>query len=267
MFRPRVIPCLLLRGKGLVKTKKFNVDKAKYLGDPINAVRIFNEKKADELIFLDILASKENREPDYIYIQKIADECFMPFAYGGGIKSFEIAKKVFDSGAEKIVLNTSSLENPNLISQIANVYGKQSVVVAIDVKKNFFGKKKIYMHATKSFAKMDLENYVKLIQDKGAGEIFVNSVDNDGVMEGYDFELLSRIAQISSIPVVACGGAANLKDLSKTVYCSGVSAVSAGSIFVFHGKHNAVLINYPKQEELDTIFASYFEKINLLNNQ
>lgn len=264
MYRPRIIPCLLLRDKDLVKTKKFNKKRAKYLGDPINAVKIFNEKKADELIFLDILASKQKREPDYTYIKKIAEECCMPFAYGGGIKSLEMAQKVFAAGAEKVILNTAVLENPGLIAEISSQYGRQSVVLAVDFKKNLFGKIKIYNHATNKFIQQEITRYLNEIQQLGIGEIFVNAVDEDGAMSGFNLDLFAEIVAASNVPVVACGGAGSLEDFSEIVYKAKVSAVAAGSVFVYHGKHKAVLINYPPQTDLDAIFASYFQKIKNL---
>lgn len=248
MLKTRVIPCLLLRNKGLVKTVKFK--DPKYVGDPFNAVRIFNEKEVDELIFLDITASLENRKPNLKLISEIASECFMPFGYGGGVRTVEEAQALFNLGVEKVILNTAAFENPKLVEACARLGGSQSVVVSVDVKKSFFGKQEVYIRSGTQNTKMDPALYAEQMENAGAGELFLNSIDRDGVMHGYDLPLLRKVADAVRVPVVACGGAGKLEDFSQAVREGHVSAVSAGSMFVFHGKHRAVLITYPSQEEL-----------------
>lgn len=242
MRRIRIIPVLLLSKGGLYKTKKFK--NGKYVGDPINAVKIFNEKEADELLLLDYKASVENRPPDYIRIKEIAEEAFMPMAYGGGIKNADDAKKVFDCGFEKIVLNSILFQNISLIEQIANIYGAQSVVGCIDVKKNLFGKYHVYSHSgTKNTGKDPLK-WAKEIELKGVGEIILNSIDNDGTWNGYLFDLIKDISHKIDVPMIACGGAGSEEDFKKAVL-AGASAVAAGSMFVFQKKEMGVLISFP----------------------
>lgn len=247
------MPCLLLSGKGLVKTIQFK--DARYLGDPINAVRIFNEKESDELIFMDINASKENRTVDLDVVRQIGDECFMPFAVGGGIRTIESVREIFKAGAEKVVLNTIAGENPDFIAKIADTFGSQSIIVSIDVRRKMSGKYKAYiLNGSKSIS-IDPVEFAGLVQEKGAGEILVNSIDRDGTGEGYDLDITAKIAAAVSIPVIACGGAGKLEDLKIIVKNSKVSAVAAGSMFVFHGERRAVLINYPAQKELEKLLS------------
>jgi cyclase len=250
MLQTRVIPVLLLRGKGLVKTIKF--DKAKYIGDPINAVKIFNEKEVDELLVLDIDASKENRKPNFELIQNIASECFMPLGYGGGIRELDDIKKLFQLGVEKIVLNVKALENLKIIEDSSKIFGEQSIVASIDIVKNFIGKYNIYNHAKKKTEKIDLVEYLNQIQKAGVGEIFINSVDLDGTMKGYDLNLLKLVNKNCKVPFVICGGAGKIADFLDAKEF-GASA-AAGSLFVYHGPHKAVLINYPSQQELKKLF-------------
>ena len=252
MFFPRVIPVLLLKNNGLVKTKKFN--KSKYIGDPINAVRIFNEKEVDEIVFLDIQASKKKQPPDYEMIKKIASECFMPLAYGGGITKLNQVDKILNIGVEKIVINSSSLSNPDLIGEIAKVIGSQSVVISLDVKKNLFGNYGIFSHTNQKIPNISLKNYLRKLEEYGAGEIIINSVDKDGMMEGYDIKLLNLVKETVRVPFIACGGAGNIDDLKDGINIGGAHAVAAGSMFVFHGKHNAVLINYLSEKQLKYIY-------------
>lgn len=242
----RVIPILLLKNGGLVKTIKFK--NPNYIGDPINAVRIFNEKEVDEIVILDIDASKQGRQPDFDKIWEIATEAFMPFAYGGGITTVEQAKKIIYSGAEKIVINTSALKDINLISHLAKELGNQSVVVSVDVKKNLFGKYKIYSHAQDKTLNLDLINYLKQVEEAGAGEIMICSVDRDGTFAGYDLNLIKLVSSQVSIPVIACGGAGKIEDFALAVQ-HGASAVAAGSMFVYVGKTRGILINYPDNEQ------------------
>lgn len=250
MLRTRVIPVLLIRNKGLVKTVKF--DKAKYIGDPINAVKIFNDKEVDEIVVLDIDASKENRKPNFETIKDIASEAFMPLAYGGGITTIDDVQTLFAIGVEKVIINTSALKNMNLITDASKIFGDQSIVLSVDVTKNFWGKYQIYSHALNKAVDVDLISYIKNAEQSGAGEIIINSVDLDGTMIGYDLKLIEKISQNVSVPVVACGGAGSIYDLKKG-YDAGATALSAGSIFVFHGPHKAVLINFPTQQQLKDI--------------
>ena len=244
MSRIRIIPILLLSKGGLYKTVKFQ--KAQYIGDPINAVKIFNEKEADELILLDYTASKEKSKIDYSKIAEIAGEAFMPMAYGGAIQNFEDAKKVFDGGYEKVVLNSILFSYPELIGEIARVYGAQAVVGSIDVKKNLFGKYKVYSHSGTKNTGHDPVDWAKKLNQYGVGEIMVNAIEKDGTWEGYDEALISQVAHAVSVPVIACGGAASMEDFKKAV-AAGASAVAAGSMFVFQKKGMGVLISFPSQ--------------------
>lgn len=245
MYRPRIIPVLLLKNKGLVKTVGF--DKYNYIGDPINAVKIFNEKEVDELVFLDIHASKEKRTIDTSIIKEIADEAFMPFAAGGGIKNVASALAIIKAGAEKVVINSAFIERPALVTEIANEIGNQSVIVSIDAKKNWLGKWHCYGYSgTRKADKTPLE-LALLAEDFGAGEIMLTGINNDGTMEGYDLELIETICQKTSIPVIASGGAGKIEDFKKAIN-AGANASAAGSMFVYHGPHKAVLINYPEKD-------------------
>ncbi|PWG05476.1 AglZ/HisF2 family acetamidino modification protein [Polaribacter aquimarinus] len=254
MYRPRVIPVLLLKNKGLVKTVKFN--KSRYIGDPINAVKIFNDLEADELVFLDITASKEKRTISLDLVKEIGDEAFMPFAVGGGIKTLKDVEEILKAGAEKVVLNSVLHSNMNIISDVALKFGSQSVIASVDVKKNFFGKYVVYIKSGKKKIKTQLIDYVKMIESKGAGEIIINSIDNDGLMQGYDLELIKTISEVVDIPVIACGGAGNLGHFKEATQKSFASAVSAGSVFVYHGPRRGILINYPEKNELNKVFAN-----------
>ncbi|MFM9909065.1 MAG: AglZ/HisF2 family acetamidino modification protein [Chitinophagaceae bacterium] len=247
MKRIRVIPVLLIHGGGLVKTEKFK--KPIYIGDPINAVKIFNEKEIDEIVILDIDASRENRGPDMDQIAEIAGEAFIPLAYGGGISNIDEVKELFYIGVEKVIFNYQAFHNPLLISQSAKVVGSQSVVISMDVKKNLFGKYKVYTKNGTENTNLDPVDFAKRMEEAGAGELFLNSIDRDGTYSGYDLELLKRINEVMSIPVIICGGASSVDDFAKAVR-NGASAVAAGSLFVFQRPHRAVLISYPSQEEL-----------------
>lgn len=243
MYQARVIPCLLLRGHGLVKTRKFK--DAVYVGDPVNAVRIFSEKEVDELVVLDIDASREGREPNYELIAEIAGECFMPVAYGGGIRSLEQVRRLIRSGVEKVVINSAAAASTDVISQAAGVFGSQAVVAGIDVRKPLIGGYKVVIKSATQDAGVRLDEHVQRLVEAGAGELLLNSVDRDGTMSGYDLDLIRSVTRAVNVPVVACGGAGSLDHLRQAVHEAGASAVSAGSMFVFHGKHRAVLINYP----------------------
>lgn len=252
MLKTRVIPVLLLKDRGLVKTIKFKNEK--YIGDPRNAVKIFTEKEVDELIVLDIHASKTHSPPNFELIEEISSECFVPFAYGGGITSVAEIKKLFSLGVEKVVLNSIFLNRPNIVKEASSLYGSQSIIVSIDVKKSFFGKKKVYDSARKKLTNIDPIDFALKAQEYGAGEVFINSVDNDGTFSGYDIELCKSISIQLKIPLIICGGAQSLEDFKYAVKDGKASAVAAGSMFVYHQKHKAVLINYPEYTELEKLF-------------
>lgn len=249
MKRIRVIPVLLIHKRGLVKSVKFR--DLKYVGDPINAVRIFNEKEVDELAIIDIDASSENRAPDITRIEEIVSEAFMPIAYGGGITTVEQVKRILSAGVEKVILNRSAVKNPALITEIAKQFGSQSVVVSIDYKKNFFGKQGVYIENGKTNTGLDPLLFAKQMEEAGAGELLLNSIERDGSFSGYDLDMIEKISHSVSIPLIAVGGASDLSDFKKAVQ-HGASAVSAGSMFVFQRPHRAVLISYPSQKELET---------------
>ena len=251
MLAERVIPCLLLKENGLVKTRRFK--KPVYVGDPINAVKIFNEKEVDELILLDIEASKNEKEPDYAFIEQIAGECFMPLCYGGGIRTLDQAAKIFASGIEKVSLQASILENPWLIEEIAARYGTQSVVVSIDIKKNLLGKHQLYSGIKKK-KNMDWKGYLLRCIEAGAGEILINSVDNDGMKNGMDLKLIAQASDLAKVPLIAVGGVGSLEDIRDGIQ-AGANAVAVGSMFVFQGPHNAVLITYPEYDELEELLT------------
>ncbi len=255
MLQTRVIPVLLLQNKGLVKTVKFK--NPKYVGDPLNAIKIFNEKEVDELIFLDIDASKKGCEPDYELIKDFASECFMPVCYGGGITHIDQIKKIFTLGIEKVSLNHTALNNNELIRKAVDIYGSQSIVITVDIKKSLMGKYQIYDHVKKKSLKTPFLEYIKHIEDLGAGELLVNNVDLDGTQKGYDIDLLKQVVNYVKIPVIACGGAGKLEDFNTAKKEANVSAVAAGSFFVFQGKHRAVLITYPKYQELEELFGEH----------
>ncbi len=252
MLQTRVIPILLLQNKGLVKTVKFK--NPKYVGDPLNAIKIFNEKEVDELIFLDIDASKKGIEPDYELIKDFASECFMPVCYGGGITNLEQIKKIFSLGIEKVSINSIAFDNEQFIREAVKMFGSQSIVVTIDIKRSLLGKYHIYDHTRKKTLKILYLEYIKRIEKLGIGEFLINDVDRDGTMQGYDAELFKSIVQYVTIPVIACGGAGALDDFKKIKQEANISAVAAGSFFVFQGKHRAVLITYPKYNELEKLF-------------
>ncbi len=248
MLKHRVIPALLLRNGGLVKTLKFK--DPKYVGDPINAIRIFNEKEVDELMVLDITASKDHREPNYALIEEFAGECFMPLAYGGGITNVEQAARLFGLGVEKICLQTAALKDLTLLSRLAERFGSQSVMVSVDIKRNWLGRAQTYgVVDAKTSAVPWLELTQRLVS-AGAGEVLLNAVDRDGTLAGPDLELIHEAAVALSVPLIAVGGIASLTDI-KAAVVAGASAVAAGAFFVFHGPHRAVLITYPKYEELE----------------
>ncbi len=243
MYLKRVIPCLLLDKGGLYKTVKFK--KPVYIGDPINAVKIFNEKEVDEIILLDITASAEKRKPNYKKIAEIASETFMPFTYGGGITELKDAKELFKQGVEKVALNTAAALNKQLITQIAEQYGNQSVVVSVDVKKTLLGKYEIVINRATKTIKTPLLEYCQELEAAGAGEILLTAVDREGTWEGYDITLLKRVTSAVSVPVIASGGAGSVEDIHQAVSVGGASAMAIGSMAVFQKKGMGVLINFP----------------------
>ncbi len=247
MIRPRVIPALLLKGQGLVKTVKFK--DPKYLGDPINIVRIFNDKEVDELIFLDITATNEKRRPPFEMLGKITSECFMPLGYGGGIRTLEDVRQLLGLGVEKVILNTAAVEIPQLVAEAAAYAGSQAVVISMDVKRSLLGKYEVFTHSGTKGSGLDPVRHAQEMEKRGAGELFVNSIDRDGMMQGYDLDLIRRVAEAVGIPVIACGGAGNIEHLAEAIR-AGASAAAAGSMFVFQGPLRGVLISYPSQEEL-----------------
>ena len=251
MIRPRVIPALLLQGQGLVKTVKFK--NPTYLGDRINIVRIFNDKEVDELVFLDITATNENRPPSFEMLANITSECFMPLGYGGGIRNMEDVQELLGIGIEKVILNTSAVENPALVRSVADYAGSSSVVISMDVKKILLGKYETYIRSGKKNTGLDPVKHAVEMEKQGAGELFINSIDRDGTMQGYDLDLIKRVTDAVSIPVVACGGAGKLQDLADAINIGGASAAAAGSLFVFQGPLRGVLISYPSQNDLKRI--------------
>ncbi|WP_222535563.1 AglZ/HisF2 family acetamidino modification protein [Pedobacter polysacchareus] len=257
MLRPRIIPCLLVKDKGLVKTVHFK--NPKYVGDPINAVRIFNEKQVDELTVLDIDASVEGREPDYRMIENLAAECRMPLCYGGGVKTAEQAQRIFSLGVEKIAISSAAVENPNLIAEIASRVGSQSVVVIMDVKKKLLGGYEVYINNGKKGTGKNPFDLAKKLEELGAGEVVVNSIDNDGAMKGYDLQLAEKIRTVTTLPLTILGGAGSLEDIGKLISKFGIIGASAGSLFVFKGVYKAVLINYPNPEQKDELINEYFK--------
>jgi cyclase len=247
MLRPRIIPSLLIQDNGLVKTVNFK--NGKYVGDPINAVRIFNEKEVDELAVFDIDATVKGLEPNYSLIERIANQSRMPLCYGGGVKTVEQAQKIFGLGIEKIALSSSVLANPNLISDIAERVGSQSVIVVLDVKKKLFGGYEVYTHNGKKATGINPFEFIEKAQKMGAGEIVINSIDQDGVMKGYDMNLIDKAREKTSLPMTVLGGAGSLEDIKKVIDKHQIIGVAAGSLFVFKGKYKAVLINYPTKIE------------------
>jgi cyclase len=248
MLRSRITPCLLVHNKGLVKTTNFKDHK--YVGDPLNAVKIFNEKEVDELIVLDIDATSENRGPDFELIKNLAVECRMPFCYGGGVTTVEQAKKIISLGAEKVALSAAAINNTSILKQIGDAVGVQSVVVVLDIKKKkIFGGYEIVTHNAKKTANVKLIDFLKQLVEIGIGELVVNSVDNDGKMQGFDYQLFDLIREQTEMPMTILGGAGSLNDIKLAISKYRTIGVAAGSIFVFKGKYRAVLINYPDIEE------------------
>lgn len=250
MISKRVIPCLLLKEDGLVKGKKFKDHR--YVGDPINTVKLFNDKEVDELVFLDITASLESREPNFQLIEDIASEAFMPLAYGGGVSKIEHIEKLFKLGVEKVVINSAFVDNYQFIEKAASLAGSQSIVGSIDVKKSLFGKYSTYSRAGTHKYSNDPVEVAKQLERSGVGEIMLTSIDNEGTRKGLDLKLIKEVANAVSVPVIANGGVGELQHLVDAVN-AGASAIGAGAFFVFHGKHDAVLITYPEYKVLEEI--------------
>lgn len=262
MLRSRVSPCLLVHNKGLVKTVRFK--DPKYVGDPINAVKIFNEKEVDELIVLDINATVESKLPDYQMIKHLANESRMALCYGGGIKTPQQAQEIIKLGVEKIAISSEALSNPSVLREMAGIIGKQSIVVVLDVKKSLFGNYEIYTHNGKKKVKKKLEQVISELEEIGIGELVINSIDQDGMMNGYDMVLAEKVRDLASVPLTILGGAGSSEDILKLIEKFKVIGASAGSLFVFKGVYRAVLINYLSQDTLariKKIAHSQFRKV------
>jgi len=257
MLYPRIIPCLLVKDKGLVKTVNFK--DPKYVGDPINAVRIFNEKEVDELMVIDIDATQDNRKPDFTMIENLAAECRMPLCYGGGVTTSDEIRKIIQLGVEKVAISSAAISNPALVTEAAERVGNQSIVVVLDVKKRFLGGKyEVYTHnGKKTTGKSPVELAIQM-EKCGAGEIVINSIDNDGLMKGYDNILIEKIRNAINIPLTVLGGAGSLQDIGQLIQKYGTIGAAAGSLFVFKGVYRAVLINYPNRKEKEAIMKEYY---------
>lgn len=254
MLRPRIIPSLLVQDNGLVKT--FNFKNPKYVGDPINAVKIFNEKEVDELAVFDIDATSNGVEPNYSLIERLANQSRMPLCYGGGVKTVEQAQRIFSLGIEKIALSSAVLKTPELITSIAERVGSQSVIVVLDVKKKTFGGYEVYTHNGKKSTGINPIKFAEEAQKLGAGELIINSIDQDGIMKGYDMNLIDKIRNAISLPLTVLGGAGSLDDIAKVIDRHGIIGVAAGSLFVFKGVYKAVLISYPTKEEKERLYKN-----------
>lgn len=252
MYRPRIIPVLLLKTNGLVKSIKFR--NYRYLGDPINAVRIFNELKADELILLDILATKEKRTISPKLVKDIGEEANMPFSAGGGIRTLPDIRKILEAGAEKIILNSIAGEDPEFIQEASKMFGSSSITVCMDIKRDFFGRDRLRIKAGSKSVKYDIVEYARQIENSGAGELIVQSIDNDGMMSGYDHILTKKIADAVKIPVVALGGAGKWEHIVELYDSVPLNGLAAGSLFVYHGERKAVLVNYPDKSDILKLF-------------
>ena len=252
MLIPRVMTCLLLNNGSLVKTVKFK--DPGYIGDPINAIRIYNEKEVDELIFLDITATIEKREPPYITLSEIASECFMPVTYGGGIKNVEEIRKILSLGIEKVSLNSIAVESPEFVREASGKFGSSTIVVSIDVRQKLFGGYEVCIHGGRKKTGLDPVKFAIEMEKMGAGEILLTSIDRDGTQEGYNIDLIKSVTEEVGVPVIACGGAGNIEDFRSAVVDGGASACAAGSMVVYFGRNRAVLINFPFRKELDELF-------------
>lgn len=251
MLRTRIIPCLLLKNESLVKTVKYK--EYNYIGDPVNTVRIFNELEVDELMFLDIFASKENRKINFKILQDIANECFMPLSYGGNIKSLDDTKKIFEIGFEKVVINSNAFNNLKLIEEIAKYSGNQSVVGSIDVKKSFWGKQKVYSHHGRKKQNVDIVQWAKELENAGVGELLITSVDREGSWDGYELELIKSVSDNVQVPVIANGGCGKAEHIGEVVKKAHASACAVGSMVVYQKKGMGVLVSFPDRKNLEEV--------------
>lgn len=251
MLQTRIIPCLLLKDNSLVKTVNFK--KPAYIGDPVNTARIFNELEVDELLLLDIAATNNNNKPDFKILAELANECFMPLAYGGGINNFEVAKKIFQIGIEKIVINSIAFSKPTFITELAEHFGNQSIIASIDVKKNIFGKYQVYSNSGTKKHKIDPVAWAQKLEQLGAGEILLTAIHQEGTWKGFDIDIIEKISNAVNIPVISNGGSASIDDIGKAVRLGGASAVSLGSMVVYQSKGMGVLVNFPEKQKLKKI--------------
>ncbi len=251
MLMTRVMPCLLLKNGALVKTVKFK--DPGYIGDPINAIRIYNEKEVDELIFLDITATIEKREPPYKVLSEIASECFMPVTYGGGVRDVETIRRILSLGIEKIAINSYAVENQDFVRAAANKFGSSTIVVSIDVRSKLFGRYEVFIRGGRKGTGLDPVEFAVKMEQMGAGEILLNSIDRDGTQEGYDINLIKSVTSAVGVPVIACGGAGKIDDFRAAVKEGGASACAAGSMVVYYGRNRAVLITFPEREKLESV--------------
>lgn len=256
MLRPRIIPCLLIEEDYLVKTVKFKYDK--YIGDPINTLRLFNEKEVDEIVFLDISASKRFAEPNFELLKDLASECFMPMSYGGGISNLQQIEKILSIGIEKVVINNHSLVDSDFIKDAVRNFGSTTIIGAIDIKRNFFNKVEVFSHVRNKSTNIKVSDHLAKLVNDGVGELLINDVDRDGTYSGFDLSLIKKLSETISVPMIICGGASSYDDLTNALQ-GGASAVAAGSIFIFNGPHRAVLISYPGDENFK-LFAKALQK-------
>jgi imidazole glycerol-phosphate synthase subunit HisF len=253
MLMTRIMPCLLLKDGALVKTVKFK--NPSYIGDPINAIRIYNEKEVDELIFLDIAATVEKREPPYKVLSDIASECFMPVTYGGGVRDVETIRKILRLGIEKVAINSHAVENPDFVRASSEKFGSSTIVVSMDVRKKIFGRYEVVIHGGRKGTGLAPVEFAVKMEKMGAGEILLNSVDRDGTQEGFDIELIKSVTSAVDVPVIACGGAGKIEDFRTVVKEGGASACAAGSMVVYYGRNRAVLINFPERDNLEDVLG------------
>jgi len=252
MLKTRIIPTLLLKNRGFYKGVKFK--NHQYVGDPINTIKIFNDKEVDEIVIFDIEASKKNKEIDFEYLKEVVSEAFMPLGYGGGIKSVEDARKLFSIGIEKVILNTNAILNFDLIKELVDIFGSQSVVFCLDVKKNIFGKRNIFIKSGTQKVKFSTIEIALKMQELGVGEIILNNIDRDGTFEGYDLDLIKEVSAKLDIPLIVSGGARNLNDF-KLAKEAGAHSCAAGSMFIYHMPHRAVVISYSKYEDIRKVLG------------
>ena len=253
MLQKRIIPSLLLTEDGLVKTVKFS--NPTYIGDPINAVKIYNEKEVDELVILDIEATKKGNKPRFDLIEEIATECFMPFAYAGGVTEVDDVRKLLKLGVEKVIITSEALNNPQLIKEAVDIFGSSTIVVGIDITQNMWGNPRIYSHASNKKVKVDLDEHIKEIASYNPGELLLNFVYKDGTMGGFDIDVVNRLTKDLDIPVVVAGGAGSIEDIKELFEKTSVNAAACGSIFVYHGETKGILINYPKRSIIEPIIS------------